>query len=537
MADKGFQAKTAMRRATAAAAGAVHLRPREHKFTCLDKKVLLPCLMALRFEPLNTTDQEASFENLTNRILAALKIIRFKFESMFQLALRDATFELETGLLELAQMDSKKGTASLVSAYERTRSAFMSVPNTGLKLIAAKLFIVCTLLREAVEGVSQRGVKKACMRMLFNAHCTAEIKRLCNAQFALLETSGADRGVPEQLAPVFKDLAELSVFVWELAPKDMNVEFPCVVRPNGRVVHPVWDLRGWGRTETLTGHERIVTCLAAVKELGLLFSGSWDTTVRVWDVQTVRCIAVLEGHEDSILCLATGGSRVYSGSADKNIRIWSCDKIAAKTDACVGFLSGHKGGVTALLVVKAKLFSASTEGNIFVWALSGTTKPSLVQQLQGHEGNITSLACCDQFLFSASWDTTVRVWSIDTLECTQVLHAHDKNVTALAVGTNNRLITASIDKSVRVWDYLKDYQESTYQCTRTIEGVEQSVYALACYGEYLFTAGPEGSISLWNLEMAACTRVLQGHTDAVYNLFLLGGRLCSSSADKTVRLW
>jgi WD40 repeat protein len=53
-------------------------------------------------------------------------------------------------------------------------------------------------------------------------------------------------------------------------------------------------------------------------------SGSWDKTVRVWDVQTGECEHTLEGHSNLVnsVVFSPDGSRVASGSWDKTVRVW-----------------------------------------------------------------------------------------------------------------------------------------------------------------------------------------------------------------------
>ncbi len=41
---------------------------------------------------------------------------------------------------------------------------------------------------------------------------------------------------------------------------------------------------------------------------------------QVWDVQTLKCLRTLEGHEDNVRVLAVGNRHMYSGSWDKTIR-------------------------------------------------------------------------------------------------------------------------------------------------------------------------------------------------------------------------
>ncbi len=56
-----------------------------------------------------------------------------------------------------------------------------------------------------------------------------------------------------------------------------------------------------------------------------VLSGSDDNTLRIWDVETAKCISKLCGHKDKIVGaqFALDGTRVISGSEDMTIRIWN----------------------------------------------------------------------------------------------------------------------------------------------------------------------------------------------------------------------
>jgi WD40 repeat protein len=68
-------------------------------------------------------------------------------------------------------------------------------------------------------------------------------------------------------------------------------------------------------------------CAQAVRALAaggdLVFSGSDDTCVRVWNALSLECLRVLRGHQDNVRVLAVGNGFLYSGSWDKTVHAWN----------------------------------------------------------------------------------------------------------------------------------------------------------------------------------------------------------------------
>jgi F-box/WD-40 domain protein 7 len=97
-----------------------------------------------------------------------------------------------------------------------------------------------------------------------------------------------------------------------------------------------------------------------------LFSGSSDSTIRVWDADTHKCLATLEGHTvGSVLCLTLYGNKLFSGSYDRTIRVWDAD-----THKHLATLEGHTSAMNCLTPYGNKLFSADDGydgGTIRVW--------------------------------------------------------------------------------------------------------------------------------------------------------------------------
>jgi WD40 repeat protein len=96
-------------------------------------------------------------------------------------------------------------------------------------------------------------------------------------------------------------------------------------------------------TARLEGHTNSVQALCLLPD-GRLASGSYDNTIRLWNVATGAETDCLEGHTDWVraLCLLRDG-RLASGSDDKTIRLWNvatgAETARLELDAPVGALA------------------------------------------------------------------------------------------------------------------------------------------------------------------------------------------------------
>ncbi|GLG99497.1 Lissencephaly-1 homolog [Gryllus bimaculatus] len=99
---------------------------------------------------------------------------------------------------------------------------------------------------------------------------------------------------------------------------------------------------GYTEVQTLLGHTNFVSCVCVLPPdsqfpKGLILTGSNDSNIRMFAVDSPQPIAVLKGHKNvghqmavwSSIQLASGD--VVTGSADKSIKIWLPDGICQKT--------------------------------------------------------------------------------------------------------------------------------------------------------------------------------------------------------------
>ena len=54
----------------------------------------------------------------------------------------------------------------------------------------------------------------------------------------------------------------------------------------------------------------------------LVVSGSYDTTAKIWSIETGQCLRTLTGHFSQIYAIAFDGEKIATGSLDTSVRIW-----------------------------------------------------------------------------------------------------------------------------------------------------------------------------------------------------------------------
>ena len=107
------------------------------------------------------------------------------------------------------------------------------------------------------------------------------------------------------------------------------------------VVEAEWD----ACLQTLEGHSSLVGSVAFSPDSQRLASGSYDSTIRIWDTASGRCLQTLKGHSDRVQSVAFSpdSQRLVSGSYDDTIRIWD-----TASGRCLQTLRGHNGSANSV---------------------------------------------------------------------------------------------------------------------------------------------------------------------------------------------
>ncbi|WVF68204.1 hypothetical protein IAT40_002969 [Kwoniella sp. CBS 6097] len=155
----------------------------------------------------------------------------------------------------------------------------------------------------------------------------------------------------------------------------------------------VWDIVKGTCLHVLTGHEAKVYSIVYDRYRNRCASGSMDNTVKVWDVSTGECLHTLTGHTSLVGLLGISPNHLVSAAADSSLRLWDPETLELK-----GTLVSHTGAITCFQHDETKIVSGS-DGALKLWdARTGT----YVRDLMNGVNSVWQVAFNGNLLVAAS---------------------------------------------------------------------------------------------------------------------------------------
>ena len=114
------------------------------------------------------------------------------------------------------------------------------------------------------------------------------------------------------------------------------------------------------------GHSILVESVAISPDGKTIVSGSYNNTIKIWDIQSGECLNTLYGYSSWVqsVAISPDGKTIVSGSSDETIKIWD-----NQSGECLNTLEGHSGYVSSVAISPdgKTIVSGSGNGTIKIW--------------------------------------------------------------------------------------------------------------------------------------------------------------------------
>ncbi|KAF6092873.1 CMT1A duplicated region transcript 1 [Phyllostomus discolor] len=151
------------------------------------------------------------------------------------------------------------------------------------------------------------------------------------------------------------------------------------------------------------GHAGSVRALFLCEQENFLLSGSYDLSIRYWDLKSGACVRIFNGHQGTVTCMDLYKNRLVSGARDCQVKEWDVE-----TGKCLKTFK-HKDPILATRINDTYIVSSCERGIVKVWHIA---MAQLVKTLSGHEGAVKCLCFDEWHLLSGSADGLVMAWSM-----------------------------------------------------------------------------------------------------------------------------
>lgn len=427
---------------------------------------------------------------------------------------------------------------NLVFMSKAAGRSTLRVSQTGLRDTSAKAVSVIT--SEALVTISESTSPAG-----KDDQAVAEARTRASPSTAASLASTAPRAIPQtevdrsaKAIPVPPQT--ISSILLPLEPPAIGTgKAPAVIAPTIALAPRSPEFPNFVLERTLKGHTNWVTTVAFSADGRRLVSGSWDQSVKVWDVATGQGLNVVANKVTGIQAsaLSHNGRLIAAEDASDNIRIWN-----ATTGEEVRTIKGDRPPLDASWVFSIAfspddvlLAAALNSKTVRLWDVNSG---NVVRDFTGSSRGFIYVAFSpDGRWLATGGDTrTIEIWDVATGKVSKTLKGHKQDVYAVAFSPDGRwLASASRDKTVKVWEV------SSGREVHTLRGHESSVTSLAFSpnSRWLATSSWDKTVRIWDVESGSEVQILTGHTHPIYSLAFdsHGGWLATGSADGTINLW
>lgn len=270
------------------------------------------------------------------------------------------------------------------------------------------------------------------------------------------------------------------------------------------------------KQKMLIGHEDVVTSIKFSEKHNILFSGSNDKNILVWNLQTCECIYILKDNMFTINAIDINLKKyptalVASVCEDNSLKMW---KFTIELEICKQRKRKRK---LEEYLDHDKITEDEPNGNEQdkEMLLKGPKEVHSTISIYSHNTwiNDVVIAPNGKLVVTCSKDKTVKVYDTQHMKLLATLEGHKKPVQNIFFSPNQSTLFSVSYDCVRIWDM------QTYECIKNIQSLQFNITSvLLCNENYLINGYSNGNINMVHLNTCEQIGTTNYHEDKIFCL-------------------
>ncbi|OZC09928.1 coatomer subunit beta' family protein [Onchocerca flexuosa] len=248
----------------------------------------------------------------------------------------------------------------------------------------------------------------------------------------------------------------------------------------------------------------------------------YNGNIHVWNYENQQLVKSFEVCELPVRCakFIPRKNWIITGSDDMHVRVFNYNTLER-----VHQFEAHSDYLRSIAVHPSQPFVLTSSDDMLIKLWDWDNKWSVKQTFEGHTHYVMQLVINpkDNNTFAtASLDKTVKVWQFGSSTANFTLEGHEKGVNCVDYyhgGDRPYLISGADDRFVKIWDY----QNKT--CVATLDGHAQNVSAVCFHPELpvIITGSEDSTVRLWHASTYRLETTLNYGLERVWCIYALRG--------------
>ena len=294
----------------------------------------------------------------------------------------------------------------------------------------------------------------------------------------------------------------------------------------------IWEISTGAHFGDLLGHDHWINDLAITSNDQKLISGSEDRRVIVWDWMNKTLEKIIDYHPCFVYCIALSFDDQYliSGGGDGKIHIWNM-----KLETSLSSITfGDHIYRAAWTKDNKEIIAVGRTGKIGIFNFESKSCLATLKANFGNNFSVT-LTPDNSYLFVGTEGGKIKVWNYPSLSEYWLINSHEAQVNRIICTRNNKYaITASLDKTIRIFNIKLKVEEIKLYASSSIYGLDLSK------DEQFITIGcGDGNLEFWKIGTNNRKRICSSMKDPLNQIAISRDRewIIAGVGDKRIQIF